>query len=241
MSCLPWVVSPSQCLCCILAQTLLPEGKDRAPSSITLTWSLEAPEPGPPAHGIGEIKWLEHVTVNEAVVSSVSRSRAPLGLRTTPTTLLGPRTHLKVYTISQREMRTMKETGTGRQAPGQSLKGRNVWIHWSRLKAPWVTWGWGGLQVEILCGHIMPLFNLLKFNSRLTTGKESFKIPLLYPFSLPHPTVGSDPGHLSALGKDSGWRKAGSWSQVAEVRIKGMISVSTDSCIFPCIEKHWSP
>ena len=37
---------------------------------------------------------------------------------------------------------------------------------------------------------------------------------------------------------DSGWRKAGSWYQVAEMHIKGMISVSPDSCIFPDTEKH---
>ena len=28
------------------------------------------------------------------------------------------------------------------------------------------------------------------------------------------------------------------WPQIAEVHIKGMISVSPDSCIFPYLEKH---
>ena len=30
----------------------------------------------------------------------------------------------------------------------------------------------------------------------------------------------------------------GYWSQIAEVHVKGMISVSPDSCIFPYIEKR---
>ena len=34
-------------------------------------------------------------------------------------------------------------------------------------------------------------------------------------------------------GGDSRWRRAGYWSQVAEVHVKIMISVSPDSCIFP--------
>ena len=37
---------------------------------------------------------------------------------------------------------------------------------------------------------------------------------------------------------DSGCRKAGSWYQVAKMHIKGMISVSPDSCVFPDREKH---
>ena len=36
---------------------------------------------------------------------------------------------------------------------------------------------------------------------------------------------------------DSGWESPGYWPQMAEVRIKGMISVSPDSCIFPYMEK----
>ena len=36
---------------------------------------------------------------------------------------------------------------------------------------------------------------------------------------------------------DSGWESTGHWPQMAEVQIKGMISVSPDSCTFPCIEK----
>ena len=31
---------------------------------------------------------------------------------------------------------------------------------------------------------------------------------------------------------------AGCWPQIAEMHVKGMISVSPDSCIFPYIEKH---
>jgi len=33
-------------------------------------------------------------------------------------------------------------------------------------------------------------------------------------------------------------QEAGCWPQVAEMRKKGMISVSPDTCIFPYIEKH---
>ncbi|TKC35667.1 hypothetical protein EI555_009338, partial [Monodon monoceros] len=62
-------VQLGEATCLTTVLVLLPEGKDRAPSSVTLTWSLEAPEPGLPARGIGELKWLEHVTVNEAVGS----------------------------------------------------------------------------------------------------------------------------------------------------------------------------
>ena len=34
---------------------------------------------------------------------------------------------------------------------------------------------------------------------------------------------------------DSGWETTGCWPQIAEVHIKGKISVSPDSCIFPYI------
>ena len=37
--------------------------------------------------------------------------------------------------------------------------------------------------------------------------------------------------------RDSGLRKAGYWPPIAKERIKEMISVSPDSCIFPFIEK----
>ena len=33
----------------------------------------------------------------------------------------------------------------------------------------------------------------------------------------------------------------GYWPQIAETHIKGMISVSPDSCIFPYVEKHLIP
>ena len=42
---------------------------------------------------------------------------------------------------------------------------------------------------------------------------------------------------LSTL-RDSGWRRAGCWPQIAKAHIKGMISISPDSCIFPYIEKR---
>ena len=37
---------------------------------------------------------------------------------------------------------------------------------------------------------------------------------------------------------NSGWENTGYWPQLAEVHIKGMISVSPDSSIFPYIEKQ---
>ena len=43
------------------------------------------------------------------------------------------------------------------------------------------------------------------------------------------------------LWRNSGWKITGHWSQIAEVHIKEIISVSPDSCIFPYTEKHQIP
>ena len=37
---------------------------------------------------------------------------------------------------------------------------------------------------------------------------------------------------------DSGWESTGYWPQRAEVLLKGMISLNSDSCIFPYLEKR---
>ena len=45
------------------------------------------------------------------------------------------------------------------------------------------------------------------------------------------------PSATTATPDAAPWGNSGYWAQVAEVHIKGMISVSPDSCIFPYIEK----
>ena len=44
--------------------------------------------------------------------------------------------------------------------------------------------------------------------------------------------------HSGAVRGNSGWENTGYWSQTAKMNIKGMISVSPESCISPYIEKH---
>ena len=62
------------------------------------------------------------------------------------------------------------------------------------------------------------------------SGRRQMSCPLPSPQSLQPPPKDAPWG-------DSGWQSTGYWPQIAEVRIKGMISGSPDSCIFPYIEK----
>ena len=54
----------------------------------------------------------------------------------------------------------------------------------------------------------------------------------------PHPSSLNQQCTLKTQDED---RIPGYWPQIADMRIKGMISVSPDSCILPYIEKHLFP